>query len=102
MSAAIIPKVCAYCGATFNLSGGRRYKYCSDECYKQAHRKQCRENFRRRYARLKEREHQRNKDYYAQHPEKSAARGERFHKANPNYRHEYYLANPDKFHGKKN
>ena len=97
MSKPIIPKVCAFCGKTFCLSGGKRYKYCSDECYLQAHRKQCRENFRRRYAEQKERELQRNKDYYARHPEKTAARGARFHEANPNYRHEYYLANQEKF-----
>lgn len=48
-------KVCANCGKPIRLSDGR-YKYCSDECYKEAHRRQCRENFRRRYALYHERE----------------------------------------------
>ena len=41
-------KLCANCGKPIRLSDGR-YKYCSDECYVEAHRRKCRENFRRRY-----------------------------------------------------
>ena len=41
-------KKCANCGRAFTPLDGR-YKYCSDECYVEAHRRQCRENFRRRY-----------------------------------------------------
>ena len=48
-------KLCANCGKSFNPLDGR-YKYRSDECSKEAHRRQCRENFRRRYALYHERE----------------------------------------------
>lgn len=48
-------RICANCHEPFRLSDGR-YKYCSDECYKEAHRRQCRENFRRRYALKREQE----------------------------------------------
>ena len=41
-------KKCAFCGEP--IYGSNRWKYCSDECYKEAHRIYCRENFRRRYA----------------------------------------------------
>ena len=41
-------RVCANCGATLRGLDGR-YKYCSDECAVEGHRRICRENFRRRY-----------------------------------------------------
>ena len=41
-------KKCAFCGEP--IYGSKRWKYCSDECYEEAHRIRCRENFRRRYA----------------------------------------------------
>ena len=48
-------KKCANCGKPIRLSD-RQYKYCSDECYVEAHRRQCRENFRRRYVVKREQE----------------------------------------------
>ena len=41
-------RVCAVCGAKLTGLDGR-YKYCSDECAVEGHRRICRENFRRRY-----------------------------------------------------
>ncbi|MBQ6298684.1 MAG: hypothetical protein IJK81_13550 [Selenomonadaceae bacterium] len=64
-------KRCANCGAPFRLSDGR-YKYCSDECYKEAHRRQCRENFRRRYWARHEEELARNRQYYAENRGRTA------------------------------
>ena len=41
-------RVCAICGARLiGLDG--RYKYCSEACALEGHRRICRENFRRRY-----------------------------------------------------
>ena len=40
---------CLFCGNPI-VHPDRKRKYCSDECYKEAHRIYCRENFRRRYA----------------------------------------------------
>lgn len=48
-------KKCANCGEPIRLSDGR-YKYCSYECYKEAHRHQCRERFRRYYIMHREKE----------------------------------------------
>lgn len=45
----MVTKYCLFCGNPI-LSPDRRRKYCSDKCYEEAHRIQCRENFRRRYA----------------------------------------------------
>ena len=64
-------KKCANCGNPIRLSD-RRYKYCSDECYVEARRRQCRENFRRRYANAKThaQELERYRRYYAENKEK--------------------------------
>lgn len=56
-------RICANCGAPIRLSDGR-YKYCSDECYKEAHRRQCRENARRRYWANPAKKLARNRQYY--------------------------------------
>lgn len=57
-------RTCANCGAAFTPLDGR-YKYCSDECYVEAHRRKCRENFRRRYLLYHEEELARRREYYA-------------------------------------
>ena len=54
---------CANCGASLlGLDG--RHKYCSEECYTEAHRRQCRANSRRRYWANREGELERNRRYY--------------------------------------
>ena len=62
---------CKNCGAPFRLSDGR-YKYCSDECSIEAHRRQCRENYRRRYVIRREDELTRNRRYYWERKEAQA------------------------------
>ena len=57
-------RTCTICGAPMPVLDGR-YKYCSDECAVEAHRRQCRENYRRRYWANREDELERNRQYYA-------------------------------------
>ena len=57
-------RICANCGKAFTPLDGR-YKYCSDECYVEAHRRKCRENYRRRYLIYHEEELARRREYYA-------------------------------------
>ena len=71
-------KICAYCGKSFNLKGGR-YKYCSDECAVEAHRAQCRENFKRRYILKHEQELERYRKYHAAHLEQKRAATRRYY-----------------------
>ena len=57
-------RTCAICGASMSGLDGR-YKYCSDECAVEAHRRQCRVNFRRYYRENRTKELERNRQYYA-------------------------------------
>lgn len=57
-------RTCAICGAPMSGLDGR-YKYCSDECAVEAHRRQCRVNFRRYYRENRTKELERNRQYYA-------------------------------------
>ena len=59
-------KMCKHCG---NPIQNGRYKYCSEECYIEAHRIKCRENFRKRYVCKHEQELERYKTYYETHTE---------------------------------
>lgn len=61
---------CAFCGEP--IYGSNRWKYCSDECYFEAHKIQCRERYRRIYALHRERELERNRRYYAAQKAKEA------------------------------
>lgn len=58
-------RTCANCGEPLRGLDGR-YKYCSEECYIEAHRRQCRENYHRRYwANLEEYREINRRNYYA-------------------------------------
>lgn len=81
---------CAWCHATF--FGDKRHKYCSEECYAEAHRAKARERFRVRFATMHEQELARNRDYYRRNREKCIARVRAWTQENPNYQHDYYQA----------
>ena len=53
---------CKWCGNPI-VGNNNRYVYCSEECAAEAHRVQCRENFRRRYIIRHEEELERNRAY---------------------------------------
>lgn len=57
-------KTCANCGESLlGLDG--RYKYCSDTCAREAHRRQSRENWRRHYQLNRDKEQARSRTRYA-------------------------------------
>lgn len=57
-------KMCANCGEPIRLSDGR-YKYCSEECAADGHRRLCRENYHRRYWTNREAELERSRRNWA-------------------------------------
>lgn len=81
--------ICAKCGAPF--FGDKRHKYCSEECYTEAHREQARANFKRRYETMYEQERERQRKRYWSNPEREKARSTAWFKQHPEARHRYYM-----------
>lgn len=63
-------KICQRCHEPYNNGG---YKYCSEDCAKEAHHAQCRERAKRRYYEQHEDELARSKRYYEANREKKIA-----------------------------
>lgn len=78
-------KICQWCHEPYNNNG---YKYCSEDCAKEAHRAQCRKRAKQHYDTHHEEELARCSRYYEANCEKKKASATKWRQTN----HERYNA----------